>query len=211
MMDNPFSDTLLGVLLGLSLKSAFDHFFAGVDAMMWLTTVFHLIDKHPALFALRLFQLLVFLFMLSRFYLGAYRYSKVAPSETPGQTIVDTIGVLFLFSGFYLASIVVKNTDLFYWAIVAFLIVDLAWFVIAGSESLRHLGKPIKLVTRLWIGFDLLTILFIIVSMWLLSEFSAEWTALSAILVISVVDICWLRYFYFGDKNWVQNTRWIEN
>jgi hypothetical protein len=203
-IDISFSDTLLGVFLGLSIASAFDHFFSRLDAMMTIPTIVRLAKDQPGLFLLRLFQLAVFFIMLSRFYLGAYRYSKIAPSQTITEALIDTGGVFLLFAGFYVASIVVRNTDLFYWIIVFFLAIDLIWFFTTGR--IRHLTKEVRFVTNVWIFFDMLTILAVSISMLYFPNFSAEWIALSSIFLISLWDVRWLRHFYWASPYWAAET-----
>jgi hypothetical protein len=207
-IDSPFADTLLGIFLGLSIKNAFDHSLSGLEAFSNARQCFYFVMHNRALFFLRLFQIVVFLLMLTRFYLGAYRYSKVAPPQTMPEAFIDTTGVLLLFAGFYLASLVVRNTDLFYWAIVAFLIVDVIWFFTAGR--IRDLEKTVSRVTILWILFDALTIATVFFSMLLCSDYSAEWIALSAICLVSLWDLWWLRHFYAGSPDWAQRTTCIK-
>src|SRR5579871_4135708 len=108
----PFLLVILAALFSLTVKSAFERTFSKLEIDYTLND-FAKVDWGENF--LVLFQLLVFLITLVRFYLGAYYYARETHVTRPVfEIVVDYAGALLLFTGFYITSISVRATYFFY-------------------------------------------------------------------------------------------------
>src|SRR6185436_17535941 len=101
--------TVLGVLLSLIIKSALDHTFESVSHYHSLGQIWEAFLNAPTSKILALLQLLVFLFTVVRFYVGAYRYAESTSGGGIPEAIATVVGTFLLFAGFYIASLALRN------------------------------------------------------------------------------------------------------
>ncbi len=206
--DNPFVLIILGILLALTIQSAVEHTFDGLAALENLRSTWVAFAKAPARKLLVASQLVIFSFTLVRFYLGAYRYIEECEGQSILGSAINFIGTFLLFAGFYVASLVIQTINLFYWIVVFFLFIDLAWFWIVSV----FLSIPPRLIpiVHIWQLFDVITIIPVAFCMGLLPEYLAQVFSLLLIFGVGIWDLVWLRLFYSNDVDWATKTKWIK-
>jgi hypothetical protein len=111
-----------------------------------------------------------------------------------------------VFVSFYIASVLIKNTNLFYVGFGLIHIVDVGWFVVA--IAFLQLKPEMKKVAWWYIGFDALTI-FVLVVFFALDtwwgpwpRYFPQWLALGISFVIGFWDLKKLWPFYAGRPGW---------
>jgi hypothetical protein len=198
---NATATILLGVLMSLIVKSAFDHAFAGVSKLETSTALWNALTNQPGRQFLRLCRLGVFVFTLIRFYLGAQRYAAECPanSELP-QAVTTVIGTTLLFAGFYVASLALPEPDVFYWIVIIFHVLDALWFVVAGI--VLDLPSDLQTLVGAWKVFDVLTIVGLLAVRCVRSSTVAEVLSLGILLSIGGADLYSFRAFYLNKDDW---------
>jgi hypothetical protein len=177
----------IGIFLALILKTTLDTFFKGLAGYDTLLAVELAVRRQPVKSALVCGQLCVFLFSLIRFYWGSFRYYQQKPKveETP-ELAVDLLGAIVLFMSFYVVSLLVRTTTLFYYGILLVHAVDLAWFLLATTYL--TLDEGIRKVAGLYILFDIVTV----ISVAILTVANAIWgpTHLLVFQFLSLIVVC---------------------
>jgi hypothetical protein len=209
----PFFLILLALLFGFTMQSAMDHFLSGLNHYPTGSALWVALSKDPRRKVLLLFQFIVFIFTVIRFYIGAYRYGIESTDEPLLETVVNSVGTFLLFASFYVTSFALRDVDLFYWLVGLFLLVDFIWFFVVGAvwraRAAHHfpsVPKSMAWVIRIWQFFDFATVLIIALSMWLLPEYRAQYIAICGIGGIGLIDMFWLRRFYSSQPDWAKDT-----
>src|SRR6266516_548208 len=102
--------TLLGFLVSLVLKGTMDNLFAKE-----IEEARDLAQFWQAVWTPLLFQFAVFVFTLTRFMYGAYRFHEAEPPlQNPFFLLWNTFGTLILFVLFYFAGLTIRNSAIFY-------------------------------------------------------------------------------------------------
>jgi len=197
----------VGILLSLILKAALDTFIRTPVPFNDIQAVWGLVLRQKVKTALLVAQLLIFIFTLVRFYLGAYRYHQEEKEGDEGLTfIIDFSGAIAVFVFFYVAATLIRTTSLFYLALIAMHLLDLIWF--ACAQNLLRVQPGIRKVTCRFLLFDLLTLLVLIA---LFPFPSSEWThgwylwqflSLVAIFGVGIWDLVALWPFYVKAPGW---------
>jgi hypothetical protein len=146
----------------------------------------------------------VFVFTLIRFYVGAYRYGMETTGQPLPESVVNSTGTFLLFASFYVTSFTLREVDLFYWLVSLFLLVDFGWFFLVGA--VLNVPRNMARVINIWQVFDLVTAVAVIGSILFLPEYQAQYTALSAIVGVGLLDMIWLRRFYADEPDWAKQT-----
>src|SRR5437879_2829789 len=90
---------ILSIFVAITIKSAFDHAFEHINNFQDIQAIKEKIIADPQESALRLFQTLIFIFTLFRFYWGAYRYGQEAGRPTSmAHLLFDSTGIFLLFA-----------------------------------------------------------------------------------------------------------------
>ncbi len=203
---------VLGVLLSLIIKSALDRAFETVPRYNnFIFTPGHawsIFAAAPERRLLIFFQLLVFLFTLVRFYLGAYRFARHSTGNGIPEATATVVGTFVLFSGFYVTSLTLRSQTLFYWAVVVFHVVDFIWFFIA--HTLLRVPKELGAIVGLWKVFDVTTIVGIVLSLCFLPGTGGRWASLALLLSVGALDFFMLKSFYLDEPDWKTATRFVR-
>ena len=157
---------------------------------------------------MRIWQFFGFLLLLARFYWGAYRFNEEQPpAATVPDTLLNLAGTFGLFCLFYVTAINISTLDLFYVFVFVMHILDFMWFFVVLQRLDR--GSPLHQPVKLFLLFDIVTFivfvgLFLGYSTRFLEgkDFSFQWGILASLAIISVVDLVWLRDFYFHPGTW---------
>jgi len=204
--------TFVSVLLGLVLKKLLDTFLPDGSLHNGVSDVLSAIWQKGLYSLVVACQLIVFLFTLVRFYLGSFRYHEEELETTSGawELLIDVVGAVGVFVSFYLASIVIKTTNLFYAAFAIMTVIDLAWFWIA--KKYHGLSKGMERVAQLYIRFDLLTLIPLI-GFFAVEEYFgprpfylSQWVVLIILFTIGCFDFKLLWPFYSGLPEWQHET-----
>jgi hypothetical protein len=200
--------TFVSILLGLVLANSLDIFFKNASHYEGLVPALRAVVERGWFSAIVTSQLLILLFSLVRFYLGSTRYHEEVPETGGGvyRLLIDLIGAISVFVSFYITSVLIKNTNLFYVGFGLIHIVDLGWFVVA--LLFLDLKTEMKTVARWYIGFDALTV-FVLVAFFALDtwwgpwpRYFPQWLALGICFVIGLWDLKKLWPFYAGRSGW---------
>jgi hypothetical protein len=202
----------IGILLALILKTTLDTFFEGIADHNTLGAVLAVMNKQLAKSVLLVCQLIVFLFALIRFYWGSFRYYQQKPKveETP-EVAVDLLGALLLFMSFYVVSLLIRTTSLFYYGLILVNGVDLAWFLLATTHL--ALQEGMRKVAGWYILFDVLTVVAVGLTtgadaIWGPTRFFVfQFLALFAVLAIGVWDLIKLWSYYKNAPDWQDKLR----
>jgi hypothetical protein len=202
-----FSQTVLGVLFGLTLRAGLDHGAAPLlDAIDW-PSLWADMQAHPARYWFAFLQLTAFILTLCRFYAGAYRFHQAQPPDAPLKLLLfDATWTLFLFVSFYVAALLVTKHDLFWLAITLMHIVDFVWFLLGGviGSPPRHIQK----VITLYLAYDAATVVLLGVSWGAVAHYSLDsihlqWMTAAILLLMFVIDGMWItRDWYFNPEAW---------
>jgi hypothetical protein len=207
------SATFVSVLLGLVLKKLLDTFLPDGSLHNGLSDVLSAIWDKGLYSVLVAVQLIVFLFTLVRFYLGSFRYHEEELEITTGawDLIIDVIGAVGVFVSFYLASIVIKTTNLFYGAFILMTLIDLLWFWIA--KKYHGLSEGMERVAELYIRFDIFTLIALI-GFFVVEEYfgprpfySSQLVVLVILFAIGCIDMKLLWPFYSGLPGWQERLK----
>lgn len=204
-----FSTSFIGVFLSLIIKSVLDHFFAGVDAMQKLAD-FTLRLPNDESTTLAWAQLLVFLLLLVRFFLGTLRYElNSVPNGSESGTdeakkfAINFVFAILVFISFYIASLVIKTNDPFYAALLFIHMADLIWFICA-SNFIPNLHVGFRRVLARFMLFDLLSLLFLgaTVIRDTIAATSSHFLQVVTLIVIAAVSFLdfWLLWPFYSDK-----------
>lgn len=205
---DPFALLVLSVLFGLTLKSALEHTFAGIDSYATLKAVSEVVQKRFEEKGILFAKFVVFVFTLLRFYLGAFRFTVLSQNQGTTERSINAVGTLLVFSGFFLTSLALKSEYLFYWTFIVFLILDLIWFFILFLFC--PLPTALTKVAHVYVVFDVLTVVPVLFLLWLANTPWNHLLALADILVIGIWDLYWLRRFYRNDESWETQTLWLD-
>ena len=197
----------LSVLFTLVIKSAFDHTFATLNEYSGLSFL-QMLERLRMRHALKIFQMIVFLFTLVRFYLGAYSYARVEKGTGTTNVAITIIGIFVLFGGFYVTSLTLEDTQLFYYAVIAFHVVDLTWFLVA--KNMLPVSLEVGAIIGLWQIFDIVTVGGIAACLAWVPGHLSKWCAMFLLLAIGVLDLWLLHPFYSNEEHWAQNTRFVR-
>ncbi len=205
--------TFVSVLLGLVLKKLLDAFFPDASLHNGIREILSEVMAKGLYSVLVATQLIVFLFTLVRFYLGSARYHEEDP-ETSGsasELLIDIVGAVGVFVSFYLASILIKTTNLFYVAFTLMTLIDLMWFWIAKKYSGLSVGM--ERVAGLYVLFDIFTLVPLI-GFFVVEElygpwprYLPQWAVLSVLLIIGFLDLKLLWPFYSGAAAWQETLK----
>lgn len=200
---------ILAVLLVIILRAALESFFSPLIGGRTLRQLYEAWPPSDKTW-LRVGQLVVFLMLLARFYGGAYRYNQEQPpTMTMGMTIFNLFGTFGLFSLFYVISVNLWTTDLFYALILGAHIFDAIWFgvILWRLERGSALIDPVKYFLLL----DLVTfVAYLVLSLifwrgfWDGSHLLLQVSLLSFLFAISLADWGVLWNFYFRPEKWRQ-------
>lgn len=150
-------------------------------------------------------QLLVFLLLLARFYLGAFRFHEIASSRRGSlvDRAIDLVGTLLLFIGLYALSKVVTSTSDFYLVAVALHVLDATWFILV--VLLFWKDRAVRKVAGIYLAWDALTLVVFVLLLLTLSDsrtdFYLQYACLVTLIIITAIDFVVLRDFYFGLAN----------
>jgi nucleoside 2-deoxyribosyltransferase len=192
---------ILSVFLAITIKSTFDHALEDIGRYPNFHAIWEGIQGNYAKALLLVFQALIFLITLGRFYWGAYRYGQVEAGKPKSfrRIIFDLTGLFLLFAGFYVTSMVVAHITLFYWAVASFHLIDLILFyplVVRGSTI-----PELQSVLKKWCLFDAVTSTLIILFMIIpFPGFWSQWAALLTLLGVGLWDVIGLRHFYVEES-----------
>lgn len=207
------SATFVSVFLGLVLKKLLDTFLPDASLHNGLTDLVSAIWYKGLYSVVVAVQLIVFLFTLVRFYLGSFRYHEEELDITTGawDVLIDVIGAVSVFVSFYLASIVIKTTNLFYGALVLMTVIDLLWFWIA--KKYHGLSKGMERVADLYIRFDVFSLISLIGFFGVEEYFgprpfySSQFVVLIILFAIGCIDMKKLWPFYSGLPGWQETLK----
>jgi hypothetical protein len=195
----------LALLLTVTLKASYESFFDGLGAFDSLSDAWGHFSQDLAKAWLFVFQFVVYLITLFRFYWGSYRYLRTEPDiERARDLIADFVGLVILFTGLYIAGVTVKTTYLFYSAIAFFHVLDGFWFWIAmlilgGSTA-------IKTIVLWWVTFDVVTVVaFVVLNILDVLRGPSYWYqgfALVVLLLIGIFDFYKHWDFYTDKQGW---------
>ena len=200
--------TFVSVLLGLVLKKLLDAFLPEGTLHNGVTDVISAVWQKGLYSLVVAAQLIVFLFTLVRFYLGSFRYHEEELETTSGawELLIDVVGAVGVFVSFYLASILIKTTNVIYAAFALMTLIDLAWFWVA--KKYHGLSKGMERVAELYIRFDLLTLIPLI-GFFVVEEYFgprpfylSQWVVLIILFIIGCFDFKLLWPFYSGLSEW---------
>ena len=202
------SATFVSVLLGFVLKKLLDTFLPDASLHNGLGDVLSAIWNQGLYSVLVVAQLIVFVFTLVRFYLGSFRYHEEDLEITTGawDLLIDVMGAVGVFVSFYLASIVIKTTNLFYGAFLLMTVIDLAWFWCA--KKYHGLSRGMERVAELYIRFDIISLLpliaFLVIEEYVGPRpfYSSQFVVLVVLFVIGCIDMKLLWPFYSGQPGW---------
>ncbi len=194
---------VLGILVGLILKSSLDITFA--EQVKRLSQNEGQGLSVPELIRTfwtpRLFLFCVFLFTLLRWVYGAYRFHEALPPDPKLWVFfVDAIGMIGLFVLFYLAGMSVRSARPFY---IFFLILhawDFIWFL--PLWWFQSLPSALNSVAIKFIAFDLLTLVLLGFLLWYLAN-RGNWlqaVAGSVLILIGIMDFICNYAFYFSES-----------
>jgi hypothetical protein len=200
--------TFISILLGLVLANSLDICFKNASHYEGIVAALRAVIERGWFSAIVTSQLLILLFSLVRFYLGSSRYHEEVPEIDGGayRLLIDLIGAISVFVSFYITSVLIKNTNLFYVGFGLIHIVDLGWFVVA--ILFLHLKPGIKKVAKWYIIFDALTVIVLIgffaSDTWWgpTRRYVPQWLALGICFVIGFWDLKKLWPFYAGNPGW---------
>ena len=202
---------LLGIFLALVIQSGLDNF---LGAVLVTNEVRHPIDldalrdgfKNGSTVLLYA-QMVTFIMLLSRFYLGAFRFNLETGSASQPKLIdnvVDFVGTGLLFIAFYALSKTLSTTGDFYLITLITHGADAIWFVAVIFLLLK--GTELLGVARWYILWDVITVAWFAGCAWLLgterSDYLLQWMLLLGLAVISCADWWILRDFYFAPAKW---------
>jgi hypothetical protein len=199
------SATFVSVLLGLVLKKLLDAFLPDGSLHNGVSDVLFAIWEKGLYSVVVTAQLMVFLFTLVRFYLGSFRYHE---EELDVTSVVGAVGV---FVSFYLASIVIKTTNLFYGAFALMTLIDLSWFWIA--KKYHGLSEGMERVAELYIRFDIFSLIALI-GFFVVEEYFgprpfyfSQGVVLVILFIIGCIDMKLLWPFYSGLSGWQEKLK----
>jgi hypothetical protein len=199
--------TFVDVLLGLVLITSLDAVFRDAHLYNGIVPAARAIVEHGWLSAIVTGQLLIFLFTLVRFYWGSLRYHQEQPElERTRELAVGLLGAIGVFVSFYIASIFVKTTNLFYFGFGLIHTVDLVWFLVA--RAWLSLNQGMRKVASWYVLFDILTLIVLVGilavdSIWgPWAGYLPQWFGLAALWFIGLWDLKKLWPFYKGGKDW---------
>jgi len=202
------SNFLSGIILGLTIKVAFEGTFKDLGQYNeWIEAVTIGVWGDLQRKLLVLFQFLVFLFTLLRFYWGAYRYNNEAPeSQTRQELTINVVGAFLLFGGFYITAMTIQTTKLFYFLIAVFHLLDFFWFLLSNAY-MKKLDEGIRKVISCWQIYDLITVsLFVGFAFWdyfLPSNYYLpQWLFLVGLFLVGVRDMHKFWPFYMALPVW---------
>lgn len=194
------------ILLALILKGALDAFCTNVSFYKDGTELIGVVRSYPGWGILVIFQLIVFLFTVTRFYWGTVRYQEEVPEAagTP-HLIVGLIGAVFVFSIFYVTGLLVKDPGLFYWSLSVAHLVDLFWFLVAAA--LLQMPPEILRIWSWYKLFDVLTLVFLLIFMlvahgWPSVAYLFQGLSLVAVAAIGFWDLRKFWPYYTNKPNW---------
>jgi nucleoside 2-deoxyribosyltransferase len=167
------------------------------------------------------FQLLTFLIMVARFYLGSTRFIDTQPSSQPLPiSVTNVVFASLLFGAFYVAGLAVAEPE-FYPALVIMHVIDACWFLFGfaylGMANPADRPGEIKVestrqIMRIFFGLSLATIGLagILVALnhyeWI-EIVTAKWCFLAGLIALSIFDFVKLKEYYFRHQLWtVHNT-----
>ncbi|MDX6529696.1 MAG: hypothetical protein QOH41_1986 [Blastocatellia bacterium] len=200
--------TFVSILLGLVLANALDIFFKNASHYEGIAPAMRAVTERGWFSAIVTSQLLILVFSLVRFYLGSSRYHEEVPETDGGvyRLLIDLIGAISVFVSFYITSVLIKNTNLFYVGFGLIHIVDLGWFCVA--LLFLDLKPQMETVAGWYIVFDILTVVvligfFALDTLWgPWPRFFPQWSALGICFVIGLCDLKKLWPFYAGRTGW---------
>lgn len=196
----------IGILLALVLKISLDTFFKDVPSLNDLRGAWSALHLNPVRSILYIFQLLVFIFTVVRFYLGAYRYHE-EQAETQGARdfIVNFVGAIAVFVALYVAGMLIKTTSLFYVALVILHVVDLAWFIYGMNYGVFQDG--LRMVAGRFVMFDIITLVVLLIMGALdffvpIQSYIYQFVSLTTLAAVGTWDFVWLWPFYANKPGW---------
>lgn len=205
--------TFVSVLLGLVLKKLLDAFLPDASLHNGVSDVLSAIWQKGLYSVVVAVQLIVFLFALVRFYLGSFRYHEEELETTSGawELLIDVVGAVGVFVSFYLASIVIKTTNLFYAAFAIMSLIDLLWFWVA--KKYHGLSRGMERVAELYIRFDVLSLIALI-GFFVVEEYFgprpyylSQWVVLIILFTIGCFDMKLVWPFYSGLPEWQERLK----
>ncbi len=200
--------TFVSVLLGLVLKKLLDAFLPDGSLHNGISDIASAVVARGLYSVVVTAQLIIFLFALVRFYLGSFRYHEEELETTSGawELLIDVIGAVGVFVSFYLASILIKTTNLFYAAFALITLIDLLWCWTAKKYS--GLTKGMERVADLYVWFDVFALI-PLVGFFVVEEYFgprpyylAQWVVLIVLFIIGCVDLKLLWPFYSDVSGW---------
>ena len=200
---------ILVVMLTIILRAALENFFPPLISGHTVRQVYEAGWPSPDT-NLRVCQFVLFLVLLGRYYWGAYRFNEEQPPVLPVAVIIlNMVGTFGLFAFFYIISVNLWTTDLFYLFILLMHGFDFCWFFLA-LQKLQE-GSPLLEPIKKFMLWDGLTfVAYIVFSVWLWNGFwngTDLWLQrclLLSLFVISVIDWWVLRDFYLRRGRWAQ-------
>jgi hypothetical protein len=207
LLGRDFSTTVLGVLFAFTIEKALESCLESVRSYPDATSLFTQVTAHPWVYAATLVQLLAFLATLFRFYAGSFRFHQEQPKKiTDLGVLIDLGSTGILFSGFYIAALLVPTSRLFLAFVGLFHLIDLLWFVLSGvfTTYAPHVHK----VLRHYLAYDVLTIagvLIIVVVDAALSMNAETVQFFTSTLLFAMfgVDVLYhSRNWYFDPEKW---------
>lgn len=202
------STIILGVMLTLILRSTLDVFFSPLLKDRTLTDLFNLWPPSAEAW-LQTSQFLIFLILLGRFYWGAYRFNEEQPPDLQWKyAVLNLVGTFFLFCFFYINSLALRSTSVFYAAVFLVHIADfLLFLVVLGLTPILH--TPLRDPVIKYILWDVITIVaFLLLVIFFginRNDFLTHYLLLISLFIISILDFTVLRDFYFDPPTWRNN------
>jgi hypothetical protein len=182
---------LFGLFVSMILKNTLDSFFKGLTQVADFSQLWINFQIEPVKTSLFWFQLIVFLFTLSRFALGAARYFQQSDNpKTGGVYAFDFCGVILVFGAFYTTSFLIRTTVAFYFSFLVIHFIDCAAFLFASS----FLGLPeeTQRIARRFAFFDFIS-LFVLLFPVLFRETPHYWLQFLVLCGVTVIGIYELR------------------
>lgn len=206
------------VLFGLTATTALDAAFETVPSLLTARQFWAYLfgDFHHTL--LLTAQLLVFLFTLLRFYFGSLRFHQLSKRTENHSSFMpllyDVTSNSILFIGLYLAAKAIRSTEVFYWYVAGFHVLDFFWF----SVLLVVHGVPpnLRRIVVRFVVYDLLTIAafaFVLVTF----GFSrgvphcGQWLMLAILVSVGLLDFNQNKRFYLRTKRSQERSRGRES
>lgn len=204
----PVAEGILVILMGLTAKTALDHFFVAVPVLKSTTVIWDSFARNPRLHLFLLVQLVVLFFTAFRFYFGSIRYHQVRGPHKEVRTLIFDMGWnTIIFVGFYLCALAVRSATSFYFYVALLHLCDLLWFLISlirPTEESQHLISTL----RHFITYDLWTLgMFgLITLIWWLAHLSYgppylfQILCLVVLMVVGIIDFKQNSAFYRGER-----------